>query len=126
MKRRSVRSMLGWLLLAVCAALLTGLALPVHVPETTAYTPAGHAAEVAALPAFTGLLDVNRADAVALTALPGVGESMAQAIVEERERNGPFFYPEDLCAVRGIGPAKVNGFRMLLKLEESDHEVESR
>ena len=38
-----------------------------------------------------------------LDTLPGVGEVIAQRIIEEREENGPFYYPEDLMNVKGIG-----------------------
>ena len=46
---------------------------------------------------------VNTADADELDTLPGVGEVIAQRIIEEREQNGPFYYPEDLMNVKGIG-----------------------
>ena len=38
-----------------------------------------------------------------LDTLPGVGEVIARRIMEEREKNGPFYYPEDLMNVKGIG-----------------------
>jgi len=50
---------------------------------------------------------VNRADAAQLATLPGIGPRLAEAIVEERRRNGPFRSPDDLRRVRGIGPALV-------------------
>jgi competence protein ComEA len=50
---------------------------------------------------------VNRADVAELVTLPGIGPALAHAIVEERERNGPFRSPDDLRRVRGIGPALV-------------------
>lgn len=50
-------------------------------------------------------LDVNRASADELTELPGVGPVRAAAIVEHRERVGPFGVPGDLRDVAGIGEA---------------------
>jgi competence protein ComEA len=47
---------------------------------------------------------VNRAGAAELATLPGVGPHLAQAIVEDRARNGPYRAPGDLLRVRGIGP----------------------
>lgn len=38
-----------------------------------------------------------------LQTLPGIGEKRAQAIVDDREANGPFRIPEDLTRVSGIG-----------------------
>lgn len=51
-------------------------------------------------------VNINSATAAELDSLPGVGPSTAAAIVEERERNGPFSSPEDLMRVSGIGEKK--------------------
>lgn len=51
---------------------------------------------------------VNRASVEELEALPGVGPALARAIVEERNRNGPFRNAADLARVRGIGPVLVS------------------
>lgn len=50
------------------------------------------------------VLDLNRATIAELDALPGIGPVLARRIVEHRERHGPFRSPEELLAVRGIGP----------------------
>lgn len=52
---------------------------------------------------LTGSVSVNSATLDELAALPGVGPSLAESILYERERNGLFYYPEDLLCVRGIG-----------------------
>ena len=56
-------------------------------------------------------IDVNTADAELLQELPGIGETRAQAIIEEREANGPFESADDMTRVNGIGAATVDGFR---------------
>jgi len=48
-------------------------------------------------------IDLNRAEAWLLEALPGIGETRAQAIVDHRNENGPFKRVEDLLQVTGIG-----------------------
>jgi competence protein ComEA len=56
-------------------------------------------------------VDLNRASVAELMRLPGVGEKRAQAIVAHRGK-GPFRRPEDVLAVKGLGPAwfaKVKG-----------------
>lgn len=62
----------------------------------------------------SGPIDLNRAGASELDALPGVGPATAAAIVEERERNGPFATVDDLERVPGIGPAKLAAIRDLV------------
>ena len=48
-------------------------------------------------------LNINTASAADLTALPGIGEKKAAAIVAYRDANGPFTEPEQLLQVDGIG-----------------------
>ena len=48
-------------------------------------------------------VDINRADAWLLDALPGIGADRAQAIVDYRNKNGEFKRIEDLLKVEGIG-----------------------
>lgn len=54
----------------------------------------------------SGVISINTATAEELDSLPGIGPSTAAAIVEDRERNGPFASPEDLMRVSGIGEGK--------------------
>jgi len=50
-------------------------------------------------------IDINRAEPWLLEALPGIGEVLAQRIVDYRSQNGPFRRIEDLLKVEGIGEA---------------------
>lgn len=63
-------------------------------------------------------LDVNRAAAAELSALPGVGPALAQRIVEERERRGRFDSPEALRYVLGMGPKKLAAIRRFITVSE--------
>lgn len=54
-----------------------------------------------------GFLDLNRADSVALEALPGIGPALAGRILAARKRAGGFSRIEDLRRVRGIGPQRL-------------------
>lgn len=56
-------------------------------------------------------VNINQASAEELDALPGVGPSTAQKIVDDREANGPFATPEDLMRVPGIGAKKFESLR---------------
>jgi competence protein ComEA len=60
------------------------------------------------------LLDINTATAPELERLPGIGPSLAQKIVEYREKYGPFGKVEDITHVSGIGSAKFDQIRDLI------------
>ena len=57
----------------------------------------------------SGILDINTATKDDLVLLPGVGEVLAQAIIDYRNNNGPFITVQDLLNVSGIGDKKLNG-----------------
>ena len=60
------------------------------------------------------LVDVNSATAAELEALPGIGPAYALAIVDERERAGPFADTDELVS-RGVLPERVyEGIRDLV------------
>ena len=52
-----------------------------------------------------GKIDINTADKAQLKTLNGVGDALADRILDYREKNGPFKTPEDLLNVKGIGPS---------------------
>ena len=52
-------------------------------------------------------MNINRASEEELTSLKGIGPVKARAIVEYRQRNGPFRSVAELDRVKGIGPKTV-------------------
>ncbi|RMD71121.1 MAG: ComEA family DNA-binding protein [Gammaproteobacteria bacterium] len=48
-------------------------------------------------------IDINTATAEQLETLPGIGPKKAQAIIDYREKHGPFQSVDDLTKVPGIG-----------------------
>ncbi|HWR98307.1 MAG TPA: helix-hairpin-helix domain-containing protein [Candidatus Methanoperedens sp.] len=81
------------------AALL--LALPLPTLAAAEALPAPTVASAAA--PSQRLVDVNRASVAELIGIPGIGERLAEAIVELRKRKGSFTSLGDLLEVRGIG-----------------------
>jgi competence protein ComEA len=64
----------------------------------------------------TGIVDINSATLADLDALPGVGPSTAQAIIDYRIANGPYVSVDDLLNVRGIGPSKLAAMRARVRV----------
>ena len=56
-------------------------------------------------------LDLNTATLEQLEQLPGIGPTTAQAIVQFREKSGPFKRVEDLRAIHGISKSKFEKLR---------------
>jgi competence protein ComEA len=90
-------------------------------PEPSA--PVGADAASGALDTPTGVagkdvagssVDLNTATAEQLDQLPGVGPATAAAILDHRQRHGPFGSVDELLDVRGIGPAKLEALRDLV------------
>ncbi|HEY8212316.1 MAG TPA: helix-hairpin-helix domain-containing protein [Myxococcaceae bacterium] len=93
----------GTRLLAVCAS----------GPEQEVPPPAGQALTVGRR------LDLNRATAEELTALPGVGPELARALVRYRESHGAFQRWDEVDAVPGVGPAKLELLQGACDLQSS-------
>lgn len=85
-------------------------------------TPQRWAAESAADPGASveTRFDLNSATVAQLQALPTIGPKRAEAIIADREANGPFRSIEDLDRVRGIGPKTVERIRRYLTLSGSE------
>ncbi len=68
--------------------------------ETTSALPTAATGE--------GLVHINTATAEELATLPGIGETLAQRIVDYRQQYGPFQRVEELANVSGIGEGKLS------------------
>lgn len=56
-------------------------------------------------------LDLNSATVEQLQKLPGIGPTIAKAIVRFREKSGPLQRVDDLLAVRGVSKTKLEKMR---------------
>lgn len=61
--------------------------------------------------ASSTIVNINTADAAALTSLSGIGEATAQKIIADREKNGPFKTKKDITRVSGIGDKKYEAIK---------------
>jgi competence protein ComEA len=64
-------------------------------------------------------VDLNSAPVDVLTGIPGIGEVMAQRIVDWREEHGPFRRVEDLMKVKGVGEKTFDKLRPYVKVGKS-------
>ena len=77
-------------------------------PEETQTEPS---AQAASLP-----VNINTADAAELAALPGIGEVLAQRILDYRRVHGDFSAVEQLANVEGIGEGKLESILELITI----------
>lgn len=112
-----IRKAAGLILLALCVLLIIAPLLRPAVKDARYRTAENRIWIPETIrTAEQGTVRINDADADALRSLPGIGPAYAERIITERQKNGPFFYPEDLETVSGIGPQILNGFRTMLDM----------
>ncbi len=63
-----------------------------------------------------GIVSLNRANQQALEGLPGIGPATAKKILDYRAEHGGFSSVDELLAVRGIGPKKLEQIRPYVRL----------
>jgi len=63
-------------------------------------------------------INLNRAEVWLLEALPGIGETLAQRIVDYRRQNGPFPNINELIKVEGIGTATYQQIKDLITVAD--------
>lgn len=60
------------------------------------------------------LIDINTATHAELVTLPGIGDVLAQRIIDYRDAHGAFSAPEELLSVNGIGEKKLEAILNLI------------
>lgn len=83
-------------------------------PLLAADKPAAKPATTVTAAKESGKVNLNTASINELTALKGIGEKKAQAIVDYREKQGKFTTVDQLAEVSGIGPATLEANRDMI------------
>lgn len=78
-----------------------------RVPPAPAGSGGGSASGSGTGTSSDGPVNLNTATEAQLDALPGIGPSLAAAIIAERDRRGGFRNVSELGSVRGIGPRRL-------------------
>ncbi len=92
------------------------------IPSTGGGTPVGPALPFSVIqtPSSSGssadLVNINTATAAELDALPGIGPTTAQKIVDYRTQHGPFPQIEAIMNVPGIGPTTFDEIQNLISV----------
>ncbi len=73
-----------------------------------------------------GRLDLNLANAIALDALPRIGEARAKAILKYRNANGPFDDVSQLTLIDGIGEKTLDLLKPLVFVETKHNQSPSK
>ena len=123
----AVGLMCGLSLLFAAAVLLSSARLRAEPALQTRSAPAETERLLAGRdePEYTALellpgerINVNTAAREELKRLPGIGDALADAILQDREENGPYTAAEDLLRVPGIGEKRLEAIRDLISLED--------
>ena len=95
------------------AAGLAALLLMASAPSAAA--PAGADSKETKQESVSAV-DINSATVEELMSVPGIGQVIAQRIVEFREKNGPYKTVDELLKVQGIGEKSLAKYRERLSI----------
>ncbi len=98
---------------AFCSLLASGRLPP---PETVVSAPETRDAPYR-LEGGRLRVNINEAGEETLMLLPGLGDVLSQAVVRDREENGPFASVDELARVPGISAGRVEALRDMICCE---------
>ncbi|MDY6788206.1 MAG: helix-hairpin-helix domain-containing protein [candidate division WOR-3 bacterium] len=106
----------GYLYLSIIIMLA---ALSIYIYKAEVFKPQTAAEEVISEKMS---IDINNADKSELTALPGIGTALAEAIIAHRDSAGSFHKKEDIMEVSGIKQGKYSQLKDYIYVNENSED----
>jgi competence protein ComEA len=88
----------------------------IYIPRVGEAVPTDAATGGSSASSAAQPVDLNSASIAQLDTLPGIGPATAQAIIDYRSQHGRFRSVDELVNVRGIGPARLDQLRSLVRV----------
>lgn len=102
----------------LCLVLLLGIFIGRRSMRLPSRSFAGEATLTIETTSVQELININAASAEVLQTLPGIGQQLAQRIVDYRQAHGPFKNILQLKLIEGIGDKKLEELIPYIYLEE--------
>jgi len=83
-----------------------GIKINIPLKAAKSISPKALSKETSSKNTSSNIININTATVKELTKVKGIGKTIAQRIIEYREKNGSFSKIEDLTKVKGIGKGK--------------------
>ena len=106
LRKTEKRLLLAAVLCIAAAVTVTAVYRMPASAATLVFAPMMESAAPSVSAAAGEAVDLNTATAAQFDALPGIGQTLAERIVADREANGPFKEAADIMKVSGIGAGK--------------------
>ena len=104
----------------ICVGVLfafKAISMQAQPDKVITYTVNNSAGSTVSPESLSEKVNINTADKERLTALKGIGESKAEAIISYREANGPFGDITDIMKVDGIGQKTFENIKDMICVE---------
>ena len=105
-----------FMVIVLSIGIVAGVFLGRNLPSNTVHIPLADEQMVTSSTVFIAeaLININTATTSQLMDLPGIGETLANRIVEYRNQNGQFHSIDELLQIDGIGQKKLDQIQHLI------------
>ena len=112
-------TLIAVLFLVFCSGMMLGRRTNIITADPAAETNSAPTSQASVITSTDGKINLNTATAKDLQKLPGIGETLANRIIEYRNQNGPFRSIRELQLVNGIGAKTLENIIELIYVEDA-------